>query len=195
MRRWLSAHPRLVWAGALGALVVAGVVLVWFQPQKLLIDERVDEELPAASSERPGVSPSSMGSGRGSPSVSDPTTGAEPPSSPAGPEVLSRADLRLISHHASGVASLVRLADGSSLIRFEDLDVQNGPDLRIYLSTASADGPPDALDDDFVDLGELKGNQGNQNYPIPDDVDLDRYRSVTIWCRRFSVGFAVAPIG
>jgi hypothetical protein len=46
----------------------------------------------------------------------------------------------------------------------------------------------------FVELGKLKGNEGNQNYDVPGDLDLSRYRAVTIWCRRFSVNFATAPL-
>ena len=55
-------------------------------------------------------------------------------------------------------------------------------------------GPPEALDDAFIDLGGLKGNQGNQNYEIPSGVNVDDVESVSIWCRRFSVGFGVAPL-
>jgi hypothetical protein len=64
----------------------------------------------------------------------------------------------------------------------------------VYLSEAPADGDEGALDDAFVDLGGLKGNQGSQNYEIPEGVALDEIESVTIWCRRFSVGFGVAPL-
>lgn len=200
MRRWLSEHRWITLAGGALALALAIFVLVWFQPQKLFVDVRVDEELPAVAAEAtteatPTPQPSSTSSSATAEDAERPTAESSPEPEPAEPVVVSREELRLISHHASGIASLVELPDGSSLIRFEDLDVENGPDLRIYLSTAPADGPPDALDDDFVDLGELKGNQGNQNYAIPDELDLSRYRSVTIWCRRFSVGFAVAPIG
>lgn len=221
MRRWLSEHRWITLAGGATALALAIFVLVWFQPQKLFIDVRVDEGLPAvaaattASTEAEGGTadaasdaateatteatptpqPSSTSSSATAEDAERPAAESSPEPEPAEPVVVSREELRLISHHASGIASLVELPDGSSLIRFEDLDVENGPDLRIYLSTAPADGPPDALDDDFIDLGELKGNQGNQNYAIPAGTDLSRYQSVSIWCRRFSVGFAVAPIG
>ena len=59
---------------------------------------------------------------------------------------------------------------------------------------------PDALDDEtvtraeFVELGKLKGTEGDQNYEVPADLDLGKYRAVTIWCRRFSVNFATAPL-
>jgi electron transfer DM13 len=59
---------------------------------------------------------------------------------------------------------------------------------------------PDAKDNEtvtkagFIELGKLKGNEGDQNYDVPDDLDLSKYRAVTIWCRRFSVNFATAPL-
>ncbi len=95
------------------------------------------------------------------------------------------------AHSSSGRAAIVQLDDGSRVLTFEDLDTDAGPDLRVYL----VDGP--AEDDDLglvVDLGGLKGNIGNQQYEIPDDVDVDRFTTVSIWCRAFSVGFAKADL-
>jgi hypothetical protein len=108
--------------------------------------------------------------------------------------VVAEGELTGLAHGSSGSAMLIRLEDGSYQVRFEDLSTSNGPDLRVYLSNAPADGDPDALDDDFVDLGGLKGNQGNQNYDVPAGTDPSSFRSVVVWCRRFSVGFAVAPL-
>ena len=71
----------------------------------------------------------------------------------------------------------------------------NGPDVRVYLVAAT-----DASDNEtvtragFVELGKLKGTEGDQNYEIPAGLDLGKYRAVTIWCRRFSVNFATAPL-
>jgi hypothetical protein len=45
-----------------------------------------------------------------------------------------------------------------------------------------------------LDLGPLKGNKGNQNYPIPADADITDLTSVTIWCDRFSVSFGAAQL-
>jgi hypothetical protein len=112
---------------------------------------------------------------------------------PEGATTLSNASFSSLAHETSGTASIVELDDGRRFLRIEDLQTSSGPDLRVYLSEA-APGDEGALDDAFVDLGGLKGNQGNQNYPIPDEVDLEDIGSVTIWCRRFSVGFGVAPV-
>jgi len=66
----------------------------------------------------------------------------------------------------------------------------------VYLSAKETAGNDDwhGYDQDFVDLGTLKGNVGNQNYLIPADVDLDRYSTAVVWCRRFEVGFAAAVL-
>ncbi len=79
-------------------------------------------------------------------------------------------------------------------MRFENLETSNGPDLRVYLSEVPAGDDWYAYGERYVDLGSLKGNIGDQNYEVPDDVDLDRYVSAVIWCRRFAVGFGVAPL-
>jgi len=85
--------------------------------------------------------------------------------------------------------------EGRRYVRFEDLHVDNGPDLKVYLSPEPASSEEGAFDDRIVSLGDLKGNIGDQNYEIPANVDLDRFRSAVVWCERFGVGFAVAPIG
>ncbi len=91
-------------------------------------------------------------------------------------------------HKASGIAKLVRMADGSYVVRIEDFKVTNGPDLYLYLAQgkdASAG---------FLDLGRLKGNIGSQNYEIPAGMNPERYSYVLIWCRAFSVLFGYAEL-
>ncbi len=100
-----------------------------------------------------------------------------------------------VDHAAAGTATILRLPDGKRVLRLEDFEVDNGPDLYVYLSAA-----PDANDsatikgNHFVSLGRLKGNKGNQNYELPDDLDVAQFHSVSIWCQRFSVNFATAPL-
>ena len=83
------------------------------------------------------------------------------------------------------------LNDGTDqrFLRFENFSTDNGPDLRVYLTVSDANGDSGAFDDDFVDLGVLKGNIGDQNYEIPTDVDLSVYDTVVVWCVRFSTPF------
>lgn len=90
-------------------------------------------------------------------------------------------------HHAEGEAYTVPLNDGSTILRLENFASTNGPDLYVYLAT-------DTSADDYVNLGPLKANMGNQNYLIPDGTDLDKYDEVLIWCKPFSVWFGTAEL-
>jgi len=80
------------------------------------------------------------------------------------------------------------------VLRLEDLDVLNGPDLVVILSDRSLSGADDYADGEYLILGELKGNIGNQNYEVPLDVDLSEWATAAIWCRRFNTTFNVASI-
>ena len=90
-------------------------------------------------------------------------------------------------HNAEGIAKIIPLQDRSSILRLEDLRVTNGPDLYVYLS-------PDKSASDFINIGKLKANNGNQNYEIPKETDLSKYKTVLIWCRPFSVLFGSAAL-
>lgn len=90
-------------------------------------------------------------------------------------------------HNAEGVAKVIGLDDGTSVLRLENFKATNGPDLYAYLAT-------DKSASDIVNLGRLKGNIGNQNYPIPDGTDLTKYNTVLIWCQAFSVLFGSAEL-
>ena len=90
-------------------------------------------------------------------------------------------------HNAEGKALVVPLDDGSSILRLEDFESTNGPDLYVYLST-------DKKASDFINLGKLKANSGNQNYEIPHDTDLRTYNNVLIWCKTFGVLFGNAEL-
>ena len=102
------------------------------------------------------------------------------------------------SHPSSGTAAV--LTDGTqTFLRFDDdFATDNGPDLNVYLSAARPNDSVGDLASDFIDLGDMKGNIGAQNYEVPAGTDLDRYRTVVIWCVRFSVAFGaaeLAPVG
>jgi len=110
----------------------------------------------------------------------------------SGNEQLSSGQFVGVAHDASGTAAAVRVAGGETKLTLTDLDTDNGPDLRVYLVAGTVEGDSDVQD--FQDLGALKGNKGTQQYTIPPDVDLDRYATVVIWCRAFTVAFAKAPL-
>ena len=89
-------------------------------------------------------------------------------------------------HDASGNAKILS-TDEASYLRLENFKSTNGPDLYVYLAT-------DTEASDFVSLGRLKANMGNQNYEIPSDVDTSKYNQVLIWCQAFSVLFGSAEL-
>ncbi|MGI8427278.1 MAG: DM13 domain-containing protein [Actinomycetota bacterium] len=172
----------------LGALVF---VLVYFQPHKLFIDQKVNEAgLTSAppSSKQPAASPKE-------PAVIDPAPAPPSAAPPAEPQLLSQGQFRSLEHETTGRASITKLADGSRVLRFDNFATSNGPDLRVYLSAGSSDasfGKEYGID--FVELGKLKGNLGNQNYMVPSTVDLSKYSNAVVWCKRFTVGFGVATL-
>lgn len=184
-RRWtalVAAHPLVSAAVAVALLAGLVVVLALYQPQKLLIETTVDEALPSATTA--ARAPTSA------PAAVAPTLTTVP----AGPRELATGELRGLAHRGSGRVRLLELADGARLLRLEGLDVENGPDLHVYLAEAPADADAAQFGRRFVDLGRLKGNHGNQNYRLPGGADPARFRSAVIWCKRFAVGFAVAPL-
>jgi hypothetical protein len=90
-------------------------------------------------------------------------------------------------HNAEGQAKVIKLGDDSNFLRLEDFRSTNGPDLYVYLST-------DKGNSDFVNLGRLKGNIGDQNYKIPEGTDLSKYDTALIWCQAFSILFGSAEL-
>jgi hypothetical protein len=90
-------------------------------------------------------------------------------------------------HDAQGSALVIPLDSGQSILRLEDFRSTNGPDLYVYLAT-------DSGATDYVSLGRLKANIGNQNYDIPEGTDLSKYDTVLIWCKQFSVLFGSAEL-
>lgn len=90
-------------------------------------------------------------------------------------------------HDAQGNALVIPLENGQNVLRLEDFRSTNGPDLYVYLATDSGAS-------DYVNLGRLKANIGNQNYDIPAGTDLTKYDNVLIWCKQFSVLFGSAEL-
>lgn len=198
--RRLRARPVLLGGLVVAALVTVGVVLVWFQPQALLFDTVVDEEFPTVA---PQDATEAGGRAAGDATETDATVDtaddvdAEPgePPAPTGPVALATGSFESRNRYTvTGEATYYELPDGSRTLRLEDFESTNGPDLYVYLAVADSGDSDAAIDDDVVDLGVLTGNVGAQNYAIPPDVDLDRYDTVVIWCRRFAVGFGAADL-
>ncbi|MER5882919.1 DM13 domain-containing protein [Streptomyces sp. NPDC001941] len=165
----------------IGALTVAvlavGLGLYWFQPWKLVTDTTVREALPTASA--PAAQP-------------------KPGQAARGPVTEATGTFISHEHATSGTVKILRLPDGTRTLRLEGLNTSDGPDLRIWLTDAEVKEGRDGWrvfdDGEYVSLGKLKGNKGDQNYALPAGLDLDAYRSVTIWCDRFDVSFGAAEL-
>lgn len=196
-------------------VLVFGAALYLFEPWALWVNKRVDEPIPAVlaltpeqatDTGEPGIPRQTPRSLRtpDSPTLSGPPAGTVPPArsdSPGQAEPVLLATGNLITHeHATrGTVLVLGLADGSRILRFEDLDTSSGPDLRVWITDASVTEGSDGWhvfdDGDHVDLGGLTANQGNQNYVLPASVDLRKLDSVSIWCDRFNVSFGAAALG
>ncbi|MFT9665835.1 DM13 domain-containing protein [Streptomyces rhizosphaericola] len=160
--------------------LVAAAGLYWFQPWKLWQDETVREEL-AVPTAPPQTAP-----------------GAPSPSAPTGPTTLATGELISHEHRTTGTVKVVLLPDGSRTLRLENLDTSNGPKLEVWITDAPVKAGRagwHVFDDGvYQSLGGLKGNKGDQNYALPDEIDLNRFTSVSIWCARFNVSFGAAEL-
>jgi hypothetical protein len=157
----------------LGLVVLGGVGWYLFRPELLFVNKKVNEGLVTASAATAGQA----------------SEGATAPVS------LLAGQFHSVAHETKGTASVHDLGGGRRVLRLTDFATSNGPDVRVYLVAAQ-----DASDNatvtkaGYIELGKLKGNEGDQNYEIPAGADLTKYRAVTIWCYRFSVNFATAPL-
>jgi hypothetical protein len=100
-----------------------------------------------------------------------------------------------ILHPTAGTATIYQMGDGTRVLRFTSFTTSNGPDVHVYM--VAADDAKDAATVEnagFVDLGVIKGNIGDQNYTLASDLDLGKYRAVSIWCKRFNVNFGAAAL-
>jgi hypothetical protein len=160
----------------LGAYAVTAAVAGVFLSASVLADDVVNERV-----------------ARVAPPAATTMAAAGEPAPPAEPRNVRLRSGRFESgaHAATGVATAIRLARGGRVLTLTGFEVDNGPDLRLYLVAGPARSEGDV--DDYVDLGPLKGNRGDQQYRLPAGLDLDRYSTVVVWCRAFSVLFARAP--
>jgi hypothetical protein len=150
------------------ALGIVVIVIAWylFRPEKLFINESVNEELETAST---GQSDS--------------------------PRLITEGMFHGVAHETKGTASIYELPDGKRVLRLTGFETSNGPDVRVFLGAAEDANDNDTVTNaGYVELGALKGNIGDQNYEIPPGITLADYNSVTIWCKRFGVNFGTAPL-
>ena len=99
------------------------------------------------------------------------------------------------AHRGSGTARLVALPSGGLEVQLTDFQVTNGPDLEVWLSThPDPASSADVTGAEWLALGQLKGNIGDQAYAVPTGTDTARFRSVVIWCEQFGVLFSPAAL-
>jgi hypothetical protein len=147
-------------------IVVIAFLAAWyaFRPERLVVNRRVDEAMPTVQT---GSSPQPLVSGQ----------------------------FYSILHPTTGTATIYRMGDGTRVLRLTNFTTSNGPDVHVYM-VASDDAKDAATVEQagFIDLGAMKGNIGDQNYALAGDLDLAKYRAVSIWCKRFSVNFGAAAL-
>lgn len=97
-------------------------------------------------------------------------------------------------HYGAGRAAIVELADSTRILRFTDFSSAPGGDVRVYLARDPQPLSALQLGADFLDLGRLKGNVGDQSYFLPADRDLSAYQSAVVFCRQFNVSITVATL-
>lgn len=98
-------------------------------------------------------------------------------------------------HKGKGLATIFETVAGARVLRFTGFETTNGPDLEVWLVKASGlKVSADVAASQWLSLGPLKGNVGDQNYVIPAETKLDDYKSVVIWCEQFGVLFSAADL-
>ena len=213
MRRFLRNTKVSIPLGIGLLALLAWVVFGFFGAHLLFVDDEVDEAVPTfdapaaaapaaapadtrvtadVASEAPIVPPTPAPT-TPAPTTLAPTTPAPtvPATTPTEPVVVTEVSGSFVSrnHETSGRALVLGDGSGQRFLRFEEFATDNGPDLNVYLVDSSTGDVSD-----FVDLGNLKGNIGDQNYEIPVGTDLSRYDTVVIWCVRFSSNFGDAVL-
>ena len=183
-------------------IVIIGIPIAWYLISPLFIDKVVDEGFPTQAALaladptlafEPAVATATMAAVQ----LEEDSIIDEP--MPANEDVrmiiLAQGEIYDIAHEGVGTATIYHLANGSRVLRFENFEVLNGPQLHVGLPSANqVVDTVGTLLPDYFDLGPLKGNIGDQNYPIPDDLDLSQFNSVVIWCVTFRVAFNAAPL-
>ena len=176
--------------GLVAALAVVAFLL--FRPDTLVTEVVAADPLEEAFPTTTSTMAEETTTTATSTTIADTTLATTTTTVPVGPVRLSSGEFVGIEHSATGTAAIYE-QDGRHVLRFEDdTDIQNGPDLYVWvLLAASYEGGTPA---EYIDLGFLQGTVGGQNYELPDEFDPEIHRAVLIWCLRFAVPFATAPL-
>jgi hypothetical protein len=201
-----SRNPWLRFAALL--IVVIVIAVAWYLISPLFLDVQVNEGFPTLAqmptkTPRATVTPNPLGFDPAQATAemlvameADPAESDDPmPAEAAEMTILVQGSFYNVAHEGEGTATIYQLADGSRLLRFENFSVLNGPELHVYL--APQDPVADTVGVELagaIDLGDLKGNIGDQNYEIDAGIDLSLFESVVIWCQPFRVPFSAASL-
>jgi len=172
-----------------GAALIVALPIGWYLLSPLFIDRVVQEDLPFV----PAEATAAIDEALAEPEIA--TGEPMPADGMAGMRILAQGDFYDVAHAGHGRATVYELADGMRVLRFEDFEVLNGPDLKVWL--VPIDPVPNTIGseiDGYLDLGPLKGNIGDQNYDLPAGLLLQDYRSVVVWCQPFRVPFSAAAL-
>ncbi len=190
---------RYKWLIIAGGTALALVAFLLFRPDKLFVDDVVDESLADAFtttsttlvSNAPENPATTTGPTNDTPTSGEVSTTTTQPAA-SEPEAIATGSWVGIDHSAVGTATVYEF-DGEYILRFEDdTDIQNGPDLYVWVLPGTEF--TGAIPDEYLDLGKIKGNVGGQNYELPDSFDPEVHGTVLVWCLRFSVPFAAASL-
>lgn len=155
----------------IGAIVIAILGVAWYGLSPLLDNKKVDDALPTLEGQRER-------------NTENPEGAVDPSPVVALSKSIPITDTPL--HPASGQVRLVETGR-KKILRYENYKTINGPDVRVYLAT-------DTNATDFIDLGPIKGTEGNINYDIPEGTDLEKYHWALTWCEDFNVLFNSANL-
>ena len=164
-----ETHRRLRLTPKSAAIAGAAVLLIvgWaaFRPELLLVNMRAHDKFPAQSMTM------------------------------ARPVVVANGAFHGVAHVTHGSATVYQFPDGSRILRLMNFSTSNGPDVHVFLITARDAGDNATFTASApLEIAKMKGNVGDQNYDLPANVDLTKYHAVTLWCMRFHVNFATAPL-
>lgn len=185
---WLRVPP----AVRVAVLTVPFVAVSWWLISPFFVDDVVNDDFQTSIADASGDEEpvSSEPDPAATPADSTPTT---EPMAAAGPTLVGSGQfVGLAGHSGTGDAGFFTQEDGSAVLRLENLDIQNGPDLQLYVVPGADRTTPDA---DSVHLGALRGNVGNQTYELPADFSLTSGDwTVLVWCEAFTVEFVGATV-
>ena len=176
-------------------LVVPFAAVNWWLLSPFFVDDVVDETFATSIAAELDGRDEPATSTTGSTAATAPAAPAEPveATEPSGPVLLAAGSfVGLAGHSGTGDAGIFENPDGSHALRFEEFDIENGPDLEVYL-VPGADQT--SLAAGSIHLGALKGNVGDQTYALPAGTELPpgSYTAL-VWCEAFSVEFVGATL-